>query len=143
MRALDKRMGNTASVTEYVHSADNFADAFANKIAAIRVETANAPPPVYAVTPPAALSGFAKVLASDVIELIGSAPCKQCELDPLPTWLLKQSSHILAPYVAALFNLSFATSVFPSNMKCAIVVPLLKKDNLSIDEIKNCRPVSN
>jgi len=28
-------------------------------------------------------------------------------------------------------------------MKRAIVVPLLKKDNLNIDEVKNYRPVSN
>ena len=142
-RDLDRVMGKTTSVNEYVHTTDNFADFFASKIAAIRLETANAPPPVYAATPPAVLSGFADVHVSHVVELIASAPCKNCEVDPLPTWLLKQCSNILAPYLASLFNLSLNTAIFPSGMKRAIVVPLLKKDNLSIDEVKKYKPVSN
>ena len=60
-RALDKTLGRTVSMVEYAHKADDFADFFANKIAAIRLETANALPPVYAATPPAVLSDFATV----------------------------------------------------------------------------------
>ena len=75
--------------------------------------------------------------------MIGYAPCKHSELDLLPTWLLMQYEHVLSPYLTALFKMSLATATFPSNTKCATVVPLLRKDNLDVDDIKNFRPVSN
>ena len=89
------------------------------------------------------MSQFTNVSAERVIELIRAAPCKQSDADPLPTWLLKEHAHLVAPYLAALINLSFTTAVFPKKMKAAIVVPLLKKDNLNAGELKNYRPVSN
>jgi len=61
----------------------------------------------------------------------------------LPTWLFKKGSHVVAPYLAALINLSISSSVFPSGMKQATVVPLLKKNNLNVNDIRNYRPVSN
>ena len=100
-RAIDRTMGRTVSTVEYVHTADDFGDFLANKIVAMCLETANAPPPIYAITPPAVLSDFATVRISHVIELIGLATCKHCELDPLPIWLLKQCSQILAPYLVS------------------------------------------
>src|SRR5271170_3898389 len=136
-------MGTATSRFTYVHTADDFADFFANKISTIRLETAGALTPTYAAAPPAVLHSFADVPYAHVIELISSAPCKQSEFDPLPTWLLKKCAQVLTPYLTALFNLSLATATFPSNMKCATVVPLLKKDNLNLDDIKNYRPVSN
>ena len=35
---------------------------------------------------------FETVTESDVARLVASAPDKSCELDPIPTWLLKQCS---------------------------------------------------
>jgi len=142
-RVLDRTMGSETIRFEYVHMANDFADFFERKIATIRMETANAPPPVYMAAPAAILPNLDLVQPAHVMELIGSAPCKHSELDPLPTWLLKQCAHALAPYLTALFNLSIATVTFPSSMKRATVVPLLKKENLNADELKNYRPVSN
>ena len=141
--ALDRTMGSVTTRFEYVHAANDFADFFEAKIATIRRETVHAPSPVYAATPPAIMPNLAPVQHAHVMELIGSAPCKHSELDPLPTWLLKQCSHALAPFLTVLFNLSNATATFPSSMKSANVVPLLKKDTLNVDELKNYRPVSN
>jgi hypothetical protein len=116
-RALDRAMGTTATSYTYAHSSNAFADFFADKIPAIRLKTASAPTPTYAATPTTTLRCINDVQHAHVIEMIGSAPCKHSELDPLPTWLLKQCLHALAPYLTALFNLSLATTIFSSNMK--------------------------
>ena len=142
-RELDRTMGTVDTRFEYVHSANDFADFFANKISTIRMETMHAPAPVYAAAAPAFLPELACVQPAQVVELIRLAPSKHSDLDPLPTWLLKQCSQALAPYLTALFNLSIVTATFPACMKRATVVPLLKKDNLNADDIKNYRPVSN
>jgi len=62
-RALNKTMGNTASTLKYVHTADEFADYYENKIAAIRHDTANAMPPIFATTTPITMLQFATVSA--------------------------------------------------------------------------------
>ena len=70
-------------------------------------------------------------------------PNKQCELDPLPVWLLKKCLDLLAPYVTLLVNKSLSEGVMPSCMKQAIVTPILKKRNADHTDLSNYRPVSN
>ena len=142
-RALDRTMGTAAIRAEYVHSAEDFAGFFASKVAKIRQETANAPYSILAATSSAVLPQFTNVSIVHIIELINESPFKHSDTDPLPTWLLKECSLVLAPFLAALFNLSLTQSLFPTKMKMATVVPLLKKDNLDVTELKNYRPVSN
>jgi len=118
-------------------------DTARNKIASKRQETIQASSPIYATSPPAILTQFSMVSSQHVIRLIGSAPCKHSEADPLPTWLLKECSRELGTFLAALFNNSLSSATFPSRMKRATVVHVLKKDNLYINELMNYRPVSN
>ena len=40
-------------------------------------------------------------------------------------------------------NLSFSTGTFPDKLKHAIISPVIKKQNLDANELKNFRPVSN
>ena len=75
--------------------------------------------------------------------MVNEAPAKQCDLDPLPTWLLKDSIDLLAPYIAHLFNTSLATGCVPDAFKVAYITPLLKKSGLDVDSPENYRPVSN
>jgi hypothetical protein len=89
-RVLDKTLGSTIKTIEYVHSAAEFADFFANKIASIRQEPANAAPPACSAVPAAILSKFLDVTSTHVTRLISAAPCKHSEADPLPTWFLKK-----------------------------------------------------
>ena len=49
----------------------------------------------------------------------------------------------MAPIIADLVNISLSTGEFPSNLKCAIVQPLLKKHSLDSEILKNYRTVSN
>ena len=49
----------------------------------------------------------------------------------------------IAPVVTNIINKSIITGIVPSNFKKAIIRPLLKKENLDQNELKNYRPVSN
>jgi len=60
-----------------------------------------------------------------------------------PTWLVKQYSGLLAPFIALLFNASLSTGCFPAKFKHAIVTPLEKKGTHDSSQLKNYRPVSN
>ena len=84
---------------------------------------------------------FETVTESDVERLVASAPVKSCELDPIPTWLLKQCSHELVPLITATTNAYVTTSNVPADFKHAIVKPLLKKHTLDTDILQNYRPV--
>jgi len=108
-------VGITATRSEYDHTADDFVDFFAKKIEIIYQETSGPAPPVFAAVQSATMPQFTAVQPVHVVELIAAAPCKHFDMDPLPTWLLKKCSNIFDPYLAALFNLSLASSVFPTS----------------------------
>ena len=70
-------------------------------------------------------------------------PNKQSWSDPVPTWLLKECSNSLSPFLMALFNASLSSGIFPSPFKIAIVTPLLKKPDLDCNVPQSYRPISN
>ena len=78
----------------------------------------------------------------DIIKLINQSPSKSCELDPIPTTILKEVLPSIAPLFTSIVNESMQTGVFPQDLKEALVKPLLKKANLELID-KNYRPVSN
>jgi len=77
------------------------------------------------------------VTADEVEKLIGSALCKTCQLNPVPTWLVKDMKTLLSPFIALLFNKSLATGCLPSEFKKTVVRPLLKKDGSDASQTKN------
>jgi hypothetical protein len=83
------------------------------------------------------------VTVDEVEKLIGSALNKTCQLDPAPTWLIKDMCGLLSPFIVLLFDKSLATGCFPSEFKQAVVRPLMKKSGLDASEMRNHRPVSN
>ena len=93
--------------------------------------------------PTPTISELAPVTAEEVERMIGLSPNKSCQLDPAPTWLVKDMRTLLSPPIAGLFNLSLATGCFPTEFKKAVVRPRLKKTGLDTSERKNYRPVSN
>jgi hypothetical protein len=92
---------------------------------------------------PAIFSEFAPLSEEEVKKIISSSPTKTCQLDPMPTWLLKDFIDILAPVITKIVNLSLQSSHFPIAYKKALVRPLLKKPTLDKEVLKNYRPVSN
>ena len=66
-----------------------------------------------------------------------------CELDPLPTWLLKECIAELVPTITDIDNMSLHDSLMPKSLKTALIRPLLKKTGLDSNILKTYRPVSN
>ena len=89
------------------------------------------------------MDAWAPVTASEVEKMIGDAPNKTCNLDPAPTWLIKEFHRLLSPFVALLINVSFISGCLPAKYKHAVVSPLLKKSDAGKNELKNYRPVLN
>ena len=52
---------------------------------------------------------------------------KSCSLDPMPTWLLKECLNHICPFITLIINSSFDGADVPSELKQALVRPLLKK----------------
>ena len=72
-----------------------------------------------------------------------ASPPKSCCLDPIPTPLLViHLEHLIEP-ITAMINQSLLSGIVPVSFKHAVVLPLLKKPNLSPEELSNFRPVSN
>ena len=69
-------------------------------------------------------------------------PTKVCDMDIIPTTLLKDTLPGLLPTITKIANTSMTQGVFPSSWKIAPVKPLLKKLGLELTE-SNYRPVSN
>ena len=66
-----------------------------------------------------------KSLTKKLSHSITKSRTKSCRLDPIPTSLLKSSLNALVATLTRIINLSLQTAVFPSEMKCAVVTPLL------------------
>ena len=79
-------------------------------------------------------------LSCDVLSsLISKLNKTTCVLDPFPTKLLM--SHLL--YILCIVNLCFSSGVFPTPGKSSIIFPLIKKQGLDHEILKNYRPVAN
>lgn len=90
-----------------------------------------------------ALTEFTSGSVDEVRKLILKAPCTVCELDPIPTTLLKTCLDSVTTTITKIINMSLSTSVVPTSFKGAIVRPLFKNSKLDKDILKNYRPVSN
>ena len=85
--------------------ANDFVSFFDSKISAIRLSTAAAGPPTFDPRDVKPLDTFGSaVTAEHVAASLRRAACKQCELDSVPTWLVKQCSDVLSPVIASMIN---------------------------------------
>ena len=124
-----------------------FATFFTDKIAKIHAHLVSKPnssphsrePP----TSPDQLHLFHPATIEEVCKLLHQSPDKQCDLDPIPTSLLKKCSAVLLPTITNIINLSLSTATVPDNFKQSIVTPLLKKPSLDKESFSNYRPISN
>ena len=67
----------------------------------------------------------------EVIKIIGEMSPKSCELDTIPSSLLKWLVTDLAPTLTKLVNTSLTSGVFATDWKTLIIRPLLKKLGLN------------
>ena len=61
----------------------------------------------------------------------------------MPTWLVKECVHELAPLITRVINKSLTDGIVPGSLKDALVRPLIKKSGMDTSSLKNYRPVSN
>ena len=109
-------------------SAEGFSKAFVDKIESVRASTSTASKPDFSGLQCASLfENFQNLEEDFVFKLITDSPNKNCQLDPVPTWVVKQFARDLLPFITLLCNTSLRDGEFPTTQKCALVTPVLKK----------------
>ena len=88
------------------------------------------------------LSQFDPMTTEEVARLISSMATKSCELDAIPTSVLKQITPSIVHTITKIINISLTQGIFAEEWKTAIVHPLLKKLGSELIP-SNYRPVSN
>ena len=122
----------------------------ADKIATIRDNIINTqfngtkPTPVEPVNESVTLvmNSFQSVLERDVEKRICKLPLKSCELDPMPTTLLKEMVEVVTPVITSIINRSLLSGEFYKSLKVAHDKPLIKKKGMDV-VFKSFHPVSN
>ena len=146
---LHRNKGSPLPSTESVEQlCEEFADFFSDKILKIREnleEVADLSQSVSSnkFNTNKRLDNFKAVSEDEVQKLIAETPSKSCELDALPTWLLKECLTSLLPLITRIVNVSLTEASVPAVLKKALLKPLIKKALLDSEQKKNYRPVSN
>ena len=131
---------NTSSSPPFTPS--EFLSFLSSKVEDIRSATSGSPPPVF--TPADCdLNSFDICLPDDISRIIRASPSKSCDLDPVPTFLIKECLDVMLPFLTRLCNVSIQSGCLPTSQKTAMVSPRLKKSSLDPAEIQNYRPISN
>lgn len=132
--------------------ADTFVTYFTDKISAIRSQLDNTPglsdqhmPAQPSASLTCELSHFSPVDECAIRNIVMKGAPKSCKLDPIPTALLRKSevATVVFPIITDVVNTSLTSGSVPDAFKLSHVKPLLKKDGLNREELKNYRPVAN
>ena len=111
--------------------AQSFASFFADKITKLHASIPPSTAPLAAQIPPSVplpLTAFRAVTNDEICRLIQSAPDKQCEIDPIPTsllknasisWLLQSRTLSVCLWILAIFHLLLSSQslAYSSNKK--------------------------
>ena len=85
---------------------------------------------------------FVPMTEKQVSIVIASLKSKSCELDAIPTTILKKMLPAVIPLITKIVNISLTEGCFCKDWKIAVVRPLLKRLGLELI-MPNYRPVSN
>ena len=89
------------------------------------------------------LASFEPATTTEMRKIIMSSPSKSCDLDPVPTILLKACLDVLIKPITDIINASLCYGFFPDDFKCAHVNPVRKIPMLPKEELNSYRPISN
>lgn len=128
--------------------AEEFAEFFRDKIQKVNDQISlnvDTSPHVSAVHPPttSSLENWNVLTSDDIMQVVMASRTRSCDLDPLPTSLLKTHINELIMCITSIINTSFSTGQFPSHLKHAIITPIIKKPKLDLNLLSNYRPISN
>ena len=124
-------------------TAETLSSYFIDKVNTIRSSTSSAPQPVIQqLTSDCSFNTFRPCTSNEVRQLISASPNKTCQLDPLPTNIVKEFLPQLLPFIVRMCNQSLLSGQFPASHRHAIVTPILKKVGLDASVAGNYRPIS-
>ena len=86
-----------------------------------------------------ACMNFMRSEEEEVLKPPTTSPAKSCELDPFPSKLLVRHCLNVAPIITQIINASLTQGEFTSELKTALVHPLLKKPGIDCI-FRNYRP---
>lgn len=117
-------LGEDDSDDTDLHTADEFAAFFNDKIESVCASTDSAPLYDIPFRKTLTLEHFTPVTVGEVDKLLVSAPCKTCQLDPVPmwTWLVKEVRALISPFLSLRLNKSLASGCFPCAFRRAASV---------------------
>ncbi len=102
------------------------------------------PASLFSYAPPhSVFSTFTLPTALEIVGLINKFKSSTCQLDPLPTPLVKACLPALSPLITKIVNASLVSGSVPSFFKSAIITPILKKSGADPFNFDNFRPISN
>lgn len=141
-QSVDTLLSRQKAALDTDITAAEFHNFFDQKVADVRSSTDGAGAPDYGDCS-CSMPFFQPLTVEEILHLIQSTPNKQCVLDPLPTWLLKDSAVELAPFITHLVNSSMSDGAVPDIFKTAVICPRMKKPTLDASDVKSYRPISN
>ena len=148
----DRKQMIYPTFTEEEAVAEKFAEFFTNKILSIREGIDNgskiSPPIENNIIPPienniASLKKFSPITADELDAIFNEMKKKGNKNDPFPVKVLVKCYNDISPYVLHIVNQSISTQEFPSNLKHATVLPLIKDESGDTESLKNYRPLYN
>jgi len=101
--SVDKLLGRGRTSACSSLSAETLNSFFVEKVCKVRASSASAPT-FSLVRDGVLLPQFSAISVDDVVSSVHKLPDKSSASDPLPTYIFKQVSDLLAPFVAKLFN---------------------------------------
>uniref|UniRef100_A0A8C6UHQ5 Reverse transcriptase domain-containing protein n=1 Tax=Neogobius melanostomus TaxID=47308 RepID=A0A8C6UHQ5_9GOBI len=128
---------------------NNFLSSYHTKIHTIHCSLAStssaSPPSEHKLAPLTlhCLPSFSPLSPSETTKLLTTMKFSNCQLDPIPSSLLKTCIPTLIPLITSIINTSLTSGSVPSPLKLASITPLLKKPGLNPDNLDNFRPISN
>ena len=148
---LKRRKSHSLAVTNNIHElTSRFSTFFSEKFETIRVAfQSHSTLPSSSTTDHHPVPWLSRLellptaTTSDIHSLLIKSPTTSCVLDPLPTWLLKDVSDNVVPFLTKLINASIASGVVPCCLKHANVTPEPKKANIDQDNMSSYRPIRN
>ena len=107
-----------------------FASFFSDKVikihSAFKSRVSNTQPHTEPSLIPTDLTFFSPATEDEICKFLYQSSNTFCDLDPIPTSLLKHCLPTLLPTITNIVNLSLISGVFPQQFKLCSVIPLLK-----------------
>ena len=122
--------------------ANQFAEFFIAKIQTIRDKLDDLPVYDLKDSSPPKLSSLEPLTNEEVRQIVKEMPMKYCDLDAVPTSIIKEALDLLLPTLVKFVNLSLVECEFAQQWKTALVKPLLKKVVMELTNT-SYHPVSN